>query len=131
MKNKTKILGIVLALCCCSANVYAQTSVSAMPQVQSGNATLHEIMPRYSNISYATPLVSRTAVGAVFGAQRSMSLSITAVAYRNGKKIDSFSASTYGTDLDFEEEASLQKGDTVKFTFNAGGEKINTSVTVS
>lgn len=126
-KNLLSIVSIVAILSCTSICALAQEPADLSPAAPASSS----IAPRYSNIAYATPLVSRSAVGALFGAQRSMSLSVTATAYRNGAKIDTFSASTYGTDLDFEESASLQKGDVVKFVFNAGGEKINTSVKVS
>lgn len=131
MRKKTsKLLSIAAALMMLAIPVSAQTVKSSTPPMQAVTQA-EGISPRYTNIRTATPLVSKSYVGGILYAQRSMKLSITAKAYRGSKLLDTFSASTTGTSLDFEEEASLKTGDVVKFVFNAGGETQSTSVTVS
>lgn len=131
MKIKNKLVSILCAstmLFAFSVITYAQAGTVDNTRLASESSVAS---PRYTNIWYTTAAASTSDVFASMETYDSMSLSIKAVAYRNGTQVASFSASAKNSSsLFLEESASLRSGDVVKFTYKAGSETASDSVTV-
>lgn len=128
-KTMVKALCVAFALAALSVPVYAESLVGS-DYVESYLSD-QEISPRYKNIIAAVPIANSTSVGGILEVRSSMRLSISARAYRNGKLVGTYGDSGSGTSLSFSDPANLKVGDVVEFTFNAGGEIQDASITVA